>query len=137
MVGNFLFFFTNPIIYKNQNIESLPRRGPHSGYVLANGTRGEITIEFGEHTLPGIACDRTSPCFSALCSAVEQVIGKSEPYSIGGSLPLVGEMKESGFDIQLIGFGLSSVYHADNEYCTLSDMTNAVKILTKVIAQLE
>lgn len=65
------------------------------------------------------------------------MIGKSEPYSIGGSLPLVGEMKDSGFDIQLIGFGISAVYHADNEYCNLSDMVNATKILTKLITALE
>ena len=42
-----------------------------------------------------------------------------------GSLPLVKEMKEAGYDLQIVGFGQSSVYHGDNEYCLLSDMEKA------------
>lgn len=41
-------------------------------------------------------------------------------------------MQEAGYDIQLIGFGQSSVYHADNEYCLLSDMKDALKVLARV-----
>jgi hypothetical protein len=33
-------------------------------------------------------------------------------------------MQEDGFDVQVCGFGLSSVYHGDNEYCKLSDMVS-------------
>ena len=40
-------------------------------------------------------------------------------------------MQEDGFDVQVCGFGLSSVYHGDNEYCKLSDMVDAVKILSR------
>ena len=35
--------------------------------------------------------------------------------------------------MQICGYGKSSVYHGDNEYCLLSDMQNATKILTKVV----
>jgi acetylornithine deacetylase len=35
----------------------------------------------------------------------------------------------------LIGFGLMSTYHADNEYCKLSDMKDAAKILSRLIAK--
>lgn len=62
-----------------------------------------------------------------------QVKGKAEPYAICGSLPLVAEMKEAGFDIQITGYGLSSVYHGDNEYCLLSDMQDAAKILSNMV----
>ena len=42
--------------------------------------------------------------------------------SICGSLPLVGDMQEAGFDLQISGYGKSSVYHGNNEYCSLNDM---------------
>ena len=51
---------------------------------------------------------------------------------MGGSLPLVGDMQEAGFDLQICGYGLSSVYHGLNEYCSLSDMQAAFKIFNEV-----
>ncbi len=30
---------------------------------------------------------------------------------------VVRELQEAGLDLQLIGFGLSSTYHANDEYC--------------------
>ena len=68
-----------------------------------------------------------------MCQAVEEVVGKAIPFSICGSLPLVGDMQAAGFDIQLTGFGKSEVYHANNEFCLLSDMVNANKILLRTI----
>jgi acetylornithine deacetylase len=43
-------------------------------------------------------------------------------------------MQNAGFDIQISGFGLSKTYHADNEYCLLSDMQDAFQILLRVIS---
>jgi len=37
----------------------------------------------------------------------------------------------------MTGFGLMKTYHADNEFCLLSDMANGFRILRGVIAQLE
>ncbi len=56
-----------------------------------------------------------------------------KPFSVCGSLPLVGELAAMGCDLQLCGFGKSAVYHGDNEYCLLSDMQDAIKILANVI----
>jgi acetylornithine deacetylase len=42
-------------------------------------------------------------------------------------------MQEDGFDVQVCGFGKSAVYHGDNEYCSLSDMKDATKILAKTL----
>lgn len=53
------------------------------------------------------------------------------------SLPLVRDLQRAGFDLTLIGFGRSSVYHGDNEYCCLSDMQNAIKILSRTIDNVE
>ena len=73
--------------------------------------------------------DLDSPAFKHLNEATGEVLGESKPYSLTGSLPLVGDLQENGFDVQLTGFGESSVYHGDNEYCSLSTMEKAFKIL--------
>jgi len=65
------------------------------------------------------------------------VRGEAKPYSIGGSLPLVRDLQRGGFDVQITGFGLLSTYHADNEYCLLSDMEKGFQVLVGVVAHLE
>ena len=134
----------------------------------------------------GIACKLDSPGFAALKQATKEVKGNAEPYSICGSLPLVGDMQEDGFDVQVRGrlphpscawyLGrsegggagrcaasgspastmvretscltsrcklprllvrpvLTGGFRAgDNEYCKLSDMVDAVKILSRSLA---
>lgn len=47
------------------------------------------------------------------------------------------DLQRAGLDLTLIGFGKSSVYHGDNEYCLLSDMQNAIKILARTIINVE
>lgn len=42
-----------------------------------------------------------SDSFKYLDSATREVLGESIPYSDCGSLPLVGDMQEAGFDIQV------------------------------------
>jgi len=119
---------------------SLPTRGPCSKYNIpgvdgADPIVGSLELSWGDHLLTGIACDLSSEGFKRLCEATEEVKGHSAPYSITGSLPLVHEMQAAGFDIQLIGFGLMKTYHANNEYCLLSDMADATKILSRMIAK--
>ena len=79
--------------------------------------------------LQGIAVNLDSPAFSHLHESTGEVLGESKPYSITGSLPLVGDLQEAGYDVQICGYGHSSVYHGDNEYCSLSAMQNAFKIM--------
>lgn len=81
----------------------------------------------------GIACKLDSPAFQHLHAATEAVLGESKPYSITGSLPLVGDLQEAGFDVQVCGYGHSSVYHGDNEYCSLSSMKHAFHILCGIL----
>ncbi|KAE9255390.1 hypothetical protein PF004_g613 [Phytophthora fragariae] len=104
----------------NANITSLEgHRGPVSNYY------------------EGIACSLDSAGYKALNSAIEDVLGEAKPFSISGSLPLVRDMQRGGFDLTLVGFGKSSVYHGDNEYCQLSDMKDALKILALTIANVD
>ncbi|XP_051129764.1 acetylornithine deacetylase [Andrographis paniculata] len=125
------------IQYWNDNIEKLDTRGPASKYVLPEeNARGTLSITFDE-SFGGIACDRDSRGYKMLAKATEEVIGKVEPFSITGSLPLVAKLKEEGFDVQCIGYGLTATYHANNEYCNLSDMANGYKVFASVLSQAE
>ena len=122
----------------NADIDSLPTKGDYSKFSIADGSggvrKGSLELEWGEHLLTGIACDLSSPALTTLCEVIKDVKGVAEPYSLTGSLPLVAEMQGNGFDIQLIGFGLMSTYHADDEYCSLKDMKDAAIIVARTIA---
>jgi acetylornithine deacetylase len=122
----------------NKDLSVLPTRGPCSKYNITDSTTGEsfkaeLTFTIEGDPLKGIACDMDSLAFKHLHEATKEVSGDSKPYAICGSLPLVGDMKEAGFDIQTVGYGHSFVYHGDNEYCSISCMQNAMRILSKVI----
>lgn len=46
-------------------------------------------------------------------------------------------MQRGGFVLTLVGFGKSSVNYGYSEYCLLSDMKNAMKILARTIANID
>ena len=58
----------------------------------------------------GIACDVTSEGHKHLHAATAEVLGESKPYSICGSLPLVGDLQEAGFDVQVRAYKYCIVY---------------------------
>lgn len=123
----------------NGNLGSIPTRGSVSKYELPDDPaikRGNLELTWSGEAIKGVACNLESPGFGALRDAVEQVKGSVAPYSICGSLPLIGDLQAAGFDVQVIGFGKSAVYHGDNEYCLLSDMQDATRILYKVVQTL-
>jgi len=125
----------------NKNIQYLPTRGPVSKYIITeeegNELRGKVSVTWGEQPFKGIACDLDSRGYSALVDATKFVKGKATPFSVNGSLPLVGDMKAAGYDLQICGFGKSSVYHGNNEYCSMKDMQDAIQILSKVVMILD
>jgi len=120
----------------NANLSQLRTFGPASRYEIAD-CKGKVEFTWGEGYMEGIACHLDSEGSRALLTATETVLGKAKPYAIGGSLPLVRNMQRGGFDVQMTGFGLMSTYHADNEYCLLSDMAKGFDILRHVISELE
>ncbi|KAL3330933.1 hypothetical protein AABB24_034642 [Solanum stoloniferum] len=121
----------------NANIEKLDGRGPVSKYVLPDeNLRGRITISFDEAS-SGVACDLNSRGFHVLCKATKEEVGHVKPYSITGTLPLIRDLQDEGFDVQTSGYGLMATYHAKNEYCLLSDMCQGYRVFASVIAQLE
>lgn len=79
--------------------------------------------------MTGVAVDLDSPGLkgmqllrganvSALNDATLEIQGTCAPFSLTGSLPLIAELKEAGFDLQMVGFGHSQVYHGTNEVCS-------------------
>lgn len=127
----------------NDDLESVPTRGPCSKYTLEGDDidvkRGKVEITWTEtvetvRQMEGIACDLNSPGLKAITDATAEVKGEAKPYSITGSLPLVREMQNAGFDIQITGYGLSTTYHADNECALLSDMQDAFQILLRIVS---
>jgi len=125
----------------NANITTFAApRGSASKYEITeedgNVLRGKVTLEWKGEAFRGIACSLDSPGHAALLEAHKLIRGDAKPYAICGSLPLVGDLQDAGFDIQISGYGKSSVYHGDNEYCELSDMKTAHKILTQLIVLL-
>ena len=114
---------------------SLPTRGEDSKYMVKNPkVEGQLEIEFNHGSMRGIACNLDSPGFKTVCEAIRIVRGSVQPFSICGSLPIVADLQDEGFDLQIIGFGLSSTYHAENEYCLLSDMVKATRILSYYVS---
>uniref|UniRef100_A0A1S3CQ45 Peptidase M20 dimerisation domain-containing protein n=1 Tax=Cucumis melo TaxID=3656 RepID=A0A1S3CQ45_CUCME len=124
------------IAYTNAHVEKLESRGPVSKYTLPDGTRGSLEVKFG-NPISGIACDVKSIGFQILANATVEVLGEVKPFSITGSLPLVRELQEAGYDVQTIGYGLTDTYHADNEYCYYSHMANGYKVFASIISQFE
>ena len=108
--------------------------GPHSKYTIPEeNQKAEIELIWLTDGEDGIACDMGSISFQSLSEATTHVLGNSVHYSIGGSLPLVGSMQAQGFDIQIVGYGKSCAYHADNEYAELQHFREASQIFAKVV----
>ena len=130
-------FLAAEVMQMNENLHELPTRGPCSKYEIED-CKGHIEIKVDHNdVLAGIACTSDSPGAKALQTATKAVLGECVPYAIGGSLPLVRDMQRKGFDVQLTGFGLMKTYHADNEFCLLSDMEKGFRILRGMIAEVE
>ncbi|KAJ6342199.1 hypothetical protein OIU78_010181 [Salix suchowensis] len=90
----------------NENIEKLDTRGPVSKYALPEeNLRGSLAVTFDEAT-SGVACNLKSRGFEVLCKATEKIVGHVKPYSITGTLPLIRDLKDEGFDVQTVGYEL-------------------------------
>lgn len=121
----------------NENVEKLDTRGPVSKYVLPEeNLRGKMDIEFPQ-AKAGVACDLKSVGYKVLERATKEVVGFVDNFSLTGSLPLIRDLQDEGYDVQCVGYGLSEVYHANNEYCLLSDMAIGYKVFASIISQLE
>ena len=114
------------------------KHGAHSAYTLPEEDRnGKIELIWGGEGENGIACSLSSPGNKALNQATNTVLGAAKPFAIGGSLPLVRELQDNGYDVQISGYGFSNRYHADNEAVSLNNMKDAFKIVRTTVGILE
>lgn len=104
----------------NENISSLESHG--YSYTSGNFT-GRISLEWIGDLYFGVYCDMESVGYKALEEASRKVLGTVKPFSVCGSLPCVKDLQDNGFDLQMMGYGVEEVYHADNGTFTL-DPTN-------------
>jgi len=123
-------------INANPNIVLNSSHGNYSKYEIPE-LKGTVDLKWVTPGENGVACNMKSPGFTALCAATKHVLGEVKPYAINGSLPLIRELQEKGFDVQISGYGSSSHYHANNECVSLQSMKNASKIFSKLICILE
>ena len=75
--------------------------------------------------------------YRALVAAFEAVTGSCAPYSITGSLPCIRDLQDAGFDVQTMGFGKLSAYHANNEFALLPDLKKGFKVMATLAAKYE
>jgi len=130
------------------DIEKLPCHGPFSKYAIdvksdssskTERVKGKLSLTFLDRKQPmrGMYCNLKSAGFKALKSSISEIKGTVECESLTGSLPLVQDMKEAGFDLQMVGFGMSSKYHRPNEACKLSEMVKATKVLSGYVSKVD
>jgi len=116
----------------NANITSLPSRGPVYKFVVSDA-HGSVELKWLGTIHRGVACKLDSPGFKAFSQATKEIIGESKPYSITGTLPLVAELQEAGFDLQIAGYGLSKCYHGVDEYCSIEGMKQGYKVFSRIL----
>jgi acetylornithine deacetylase len=123
------------LINQDRN-STLCNRGPDAQYVLPGHDKVGITFEtLGEPT-GGLACKLDSLGFNALRDATIDVYGSCTPLADTGTLPLVADLQDNGFDLQTIGYGDEDSYHGDNEFALLSEFQKGFQVLTGVIVKL-
>ena len=115
------------------DVTKLATRGP-SRYVLPDeGIQGTVELEWLGAAYKGIACNLESPGYKILCDAVQNALGEVKPFSTTGSLPLVKDLQDSGFDLHITGFGREDTYHAPNEYGQLTHFQTGMQICSHMI----
>lgn len=121
----YLFIPQNPSLVQNLS------HGPHSKYSLED-KQGRVELKWLTDGENGVACNLDSIGYRALLYATDKTLGSATPYSIGGSLPLIRDLQDSGFDVMISGYGSSAKYHADNEAASLSAFKKATQIISNV-----
>lgn len=110
----------------------------HSGFVTKcndNEQEHEARIEFQWVFGPycGIAVDTKSEGYKLIKDATLTHHPVCTGCSDLGAVPLVADMQKAGVDLQIIGYGVGSVYHGNNEYCTISGMEKGFNILKTLL----
>ena len=118
------------------DLGALPTFGASRFELPDEGLKGVVRLEWLGEPYPGVACNIESAGHKALNDALETVRGAA-PFSLTGSLPLIRDLQDAGFDVQITGFGRMDAYHANNEFAYISDYKAGARIVAHTIANLE
>jgi acetylornithine deacetylase len=118
----------------NEDPTKLPSFHENFPYKLDDGSKVRFELKWLKEPYIGVACDMKSIGFKMLSDATMKVHGSMDFTSCCGSLPLISTLKDMGFDIQIIGYGVDEAYHANNEFCKFSWMKEGYDILKLIIS---
>lgn len=71
--------------------------------------QGLLEWSWSAVSFTGVACDMDSYGYRALCDSIYEVTGQCKPFALTGSLPIIADLKEQGYDVQITGFGAFEV----------------------------
>jgi len=121
---------------KELDLASLPVLGASRFEI--DGAKGSVTLKWTGDIYQGVAVNMSSPGYKALLAAVTAARGKpAEPFSLTGSLPIIRDLADKGFDVQITGFGRMEAYHANDEYGYLSDFQAGIRVLARLVSSLD
>jgi len=79
--------------------------------------QGVLDWSWSAVSFTGVACDMESYGYRALCDSIYEVTGQCKPFALTGSLPIIADLKEQGYDVQITGFGAFEVSFARAYAC--------------------
>jgi len=115
------------------DVTQLATRGWSRFELPAEQLKGALQLKWLGHPYKGVACNLQSLGYRALYGAIERVRGKANPFSLTGSLPCIRELQDSGFDVQVVGFGRMSTYHANDESGSLKEFGQGFAVCARMI----
>eukprot|EP00455_Lapot_gusevi_P026648 TRINITY_DN280_c0_g1_i1.p1 TRINITY_DN280_c0_g1~~TRINITY_DN280_c0_g1_i1.p1 ORF type:complete len:434 (-),score=191.11 TRINITY_DN280_c0_g1_i1:127-1428(-) len=118
------------------DVATLPSFGYSKFHLPDEALKGVLELEWLGEPNRGVACNLDSPGYRALHDAIAAVRGQARPFSLTGSLPIIRDLQDAGFDVQVTGFGRMDAYHALNEYALISEFKEGAQILFRVIHSL-
>lgn len=115
------------------NVAELESFGYSKFELPEESLKGVLEFKFHPGVSRGVAVNMESPGYAALHKAIEMVRGVAKPFSLTGSLPIIRDLQESGFDVQICGFGRMAAYHANDEFAQLSEFLEGARVIFNVI----
>jgi len=116
----------------NSDLTKLESTGYDRYDFKTDNIKGKLDFKWLSTPMPGIAVNLKSSGYQAIAMALKE-IDRYNPFSLTGSLPLVGDLQAKGFDVQLVGFGKMEAYHAANEFGLLSDFLQGAVVCSRII----
>jgi len=119
------------------DVTSLVTRGASRFHLTDDNQKGVVELKWLGSAYEGVATKLDSPGFKALHDAIAKVRGEAKPFSLTGSLPIIRDLQNEGFDVQITGFGRMEAYHANDEFAYLDEFRQGFRIVSEVIAALD